>query len=143
MRILKKVRLRLRSLFRRSSVESELEAELHFHLAHLFAEQRDWSAAVAEYRLALILAPGATEAYDGLAEAWLAQNDWGRALAEYRVAVTLNPSNAAAHQQLALGFERNGNLQSAASEIALAYRLEPGDPGMRADFDRLQAKVKR
>ena len=35
MRMLDKVRLRLRSLFRRRHVESELEAELRFHLEQL------------------------------------------------------------------------------------------------------------
>lgn len=38
MRILDKARLRLRSLFRRKSVESELEAELRFHLDQLTEE---------------------------------------------------------------------------------------------------------
>src|SRR3989440_13037877 len=38
MRMLDKVRLRLRSLFRRPSVEFELEAELRFHLDQLVEE---------------------------------------------------------------------------------------------------------
>ena len=38
MRLLDKVRLRLRSLFRRGSVERELEAELRYHLDQLIEE---------------------------------------------------------------------------------------------------------
>src|SRR5512132_2844740 len=38
MRVLDKVRLRLRSLFRRPKVEFELEAELRFHLDQLMEE---------------------------------------------------------------------------------------------------------
>ncbi len=38
MRVLDKVRLRLRSLFRRPDADSELEAELRFHLDHLIQE---------------------------------------------------------------------------------------------------------
>ena len=38
MRMLDKVRLRLRSLFRRPSVEFELETELRFHLDQLIEE---------------------------------------------------------------------------------------------------------
>src|SRR5512134_1159449 len=37
-RVLDKARLRLRSLFRRSRVDSELEAELRFHLDQLIEE---------------------------------------------------------------------------------------------------------
>ena len=38
MRMLDKVRLRLRSLFRRPNVDFELEDELHFHLDQLIEE---------------------------------------------------------------------------------------------------------
>src|ERR1051326_2625103 len=38
MRALRKLRLRVRSLFQRGSVEHELESELRFHLAHQIEE---------------------------------------------------------------------------------------------------------
>src|SRR5260370_20644876 len=54
MRIVNKVRLRLRSLFRRSTLEQELEAELRFHLDQQIEENLVFGMAPHEARRAAL-----------------------------------------------------------------------------------------
>src|ERR1700679_1849794 len=54
MRALQRLRLRLRSLFRRSRVERELAEELSFHLEEQIAENRAAGMSAGEARLAAL-----------------------------------------------------------------------------------------
>jgi predicted permease len=58
MRVADKARLRIRSLFRRRSVDSELDAELRFHLDHLIEENLASGMAAGEARRAALRAIG-------------------------------------------------------------------------------------
>ncbi|MGH9631225.1 MAG: ABC transporter permease, partial [Bryobacteraceae bacterium] len=63
MRLLQKVNLRLRSLFRRSSVERELEDELRFHIDQLTEENFDSGMEPEEARMAALRSIGGIARY--------------------------------------------------------------------------------
>src|SRR5712692_1924485 len=83
----------------------------------LLLEQRNFPAAIQEFRSAVKSDSNSASAHVGLGTALRENGDLVGALIEFQAAVQLNPASPDAHYNLALALGQEGNLESAKSEL--------------------------
>jgi len=71
--------------------EAERKSQEHLSLGVLFYNERDWDAAIREYREALLLRPDNADTHNNLGDALQAKGDQQGAIREYREALRLRP----------------------------------------------------
>lgn len=120
-----------------------LHAAPHLNRGLLLLQQRNPSAAEAEFRQHL-----AGEPQDGFAHAWLAhalvqQERFDEAEQEAQQAIHLAPDQPTSHRALAHVLDQRNRFDEAEQAIREAIRLDPTDPGQFAVLASLHLQRKR
>jgi tetratricopeptide (TPR) repeat protein len=93
--------------------------------AHLM--QKDFSRAVADYDMAISLAPSLEDAWFGRGRAFAARGDLQRGIADFDRAIALKPSLARHYVLRGEAFAALGDNARALADFEQAIRLEPGN----------------
>jgi len=101
------------------------DADAHYKLGEVLANNKDWDGAIGEYREAIRLKPDYPEAHVGLGWALDSKKDSDGAIGEFREAIRLNPNYAQAHVGLGWELESKTNWDGAIAEYREAIRLNP------------------
>ena len=86
------------------------------------------SMAIADFSLAISIAPGFAEAYAARAAAHDAMNDWTRAISDDSHAIHLRPDLVRAYIGRANAYYQAGDLDRAISDATQALTLKPNNP---------------
>ena len=97
----------------------------HMKQGKHFIDQRDWDAALLEYREAVRIDPGDAEAHIGVGRALGEKGDKDGALGEFKEALRLKPDSAEAHNDLGWVIGLKGDIAGATKEYREAIRLKP------------------
>lgn len=109
--------------------ETKLEcAKEHTVKAHQFQERSEFEKAIAEYQIAINLAPNYAIPYILLFEIYKEKQEWEIALATVNELVRIAPSDAEALNNRGTVYERMGRLDEAIKDWRAAIQLMPGDP---------------
>jgi tetratricopeptide (TPR) repeat protein len=81
--------------------------------------------AMAEFRIAVELAPGFIEARHALGKAAMEIKDWETAAAQFRGVIAWETKDAAAHHQLSRALRALGQTEEAEGELRAAQQLNP------------------
>ncbi|MEZ0326141.1 MAG: tetratricopeptide repeat protein [Fimbriimonas sp.] len=107
---------------------SSADAMLHLRVGDSFLRDRDYEAAIEEYRKALEAAPDHSNAHCRLGTALLAADRASESVGHLNAAVRLNPGNAEAHAQLGLAYEALQQKREAGREFLQVLKLNPDHP---------------
>ncbi len=119
-------------------VKRQNNSMCYYCLGNSFWAVGDSDDAVTNYRAALEIAPGMTEAASRLGFILLQQNKLAEAEAQFRNVLQWDPSDTKAHKYLGDISAGEGKLDQAAAEYATVLRLNPGDAVIR---DALQPEL--
>lgn len=117
--------MEITTLLRRVLKLNPGHAPAHHQLGLVFESQGKRAEAMAEYRIAVELAPSFIEARRALGKAAMEVKDWDTAVAQFRGVIAWAPKDAAAHHQLSLALKALGQLDEAESELRAAQQLNP------------------
>ncbi len=101
----------------------------HYQYGNVYARVGDYDAAEAEFRRALSLTPGFSEARHHLAATYLRRGRPDLALPELRLAVAGLPNSFRVRRALAEALEATGRIDEAVAARREAAELSAGDPG--------------
>ena len=100
-------------------------ATAHYHLGLVFENQGKMAEAIAEYRMAVEIAPSSVEARRALGKAAMRVKGWETASTQFRGVIAWAPNDADAHHQLSLALKALGHIDEANLEFQTAQRLNP------------------
>ncbi len=100
-------------------------AGAHHQLGLEYEKQGKKSEAIAEYRIAVELAPSLIEARRALGKAAIAIKDWELAASQLRALIAWAPRDADAHYQLSVALKAAGRGAEAERELQTARKLNP------------------
>jgi tetratricopeptide (TPR) repeat protein len=100
-------------------------AGAHYQLGYEYENQGKKTEAIAEYRIAVDLAPSLIEARRALGRAAIDIKDWELAASQFRALIAWAPKDADAHYQLSVALKSIGRLAEAESELQTARKLNP------------------
>src|SRR5215472_639964 len=89
----------------------------HDRAGRQLLEQKNWTAALAEFQQALKLAPNSSDTHIGAGIALWGMGDRKGALAEFQRATDSNPNSAEAHFNIGIAFRDLGENEKAAAEL--------------------------
>jgi len=98
----------------------------HFLRARLFHMLRKDDAALQEYHLALLAAPGFSRAAECIAFIHASRGEFGIAATQFRNALCLAPDNAEMYFNLGFVCDKHGDVKEAIEAFQTATRLKPG-----------------
>jgi tetratricopeptide (TPR) repeat protein len=101
------------------------EASQHWNAAQRAEQQKQFDAAVQEYRQVTKLEPAYAGGFVSLGQAYMEQHDFGSALAPLKHALELDPSLAPAHQLLGYALLAQGYAAEAIPHLDCAGRDGP------------------
>ena len=107
-------------------------------LGAALVQQGKFDEAIAQYREALRLKPGYTEAYYDLGVAYDQKGQLDEAIRQYQQAIRLRPNNANAHNNLGIDFYQQGHTAEAIDQFQEACRLNPDNAQIRNNLVRAQ-----
>jgi TonB family protein len=99
--------------------------ESHYVKGEALRDQKNFDAAIAEYREAIRLQPNYSAAHFGLAIAFRDKSDFDDAATEFREVIRESPNDVGAHEALGLTLFRKGDFDGAMTEYREAIRLNP------------------
>jgi tetratricopeptide (TPR) repeat protein len=99
--------------------------ETHFAMGDALIQSNQTTAAVTEYRQALLLGPNSSRVHIKLAEALRLEENLPEAIAELRDAIRIDPSSAMAHGDLGFILAAQQNTTEAISEYHEAIQIDP------------------
>jgi tetratricopeptide (TPR) repeat protein len=102
-------------------------AEEHRKKGALLTQERNYDAAIAEFRLALQIMPGLDRVHLGLGAALQGKGDVEGAIAEYRLFLKRHPNDPDGHNNLGSALQQNGDLAGAIAEYRTALESQPDD----------------
>ncbi len=102
-------------------------AEEHRKKGVLLTQQRNYDAALAEFRLALRIMPDLDRAHLGLGAALQGKGDLEGAITEYRTVLARHPNNPDAHNNLGSALQQKGDVAAAIGEYRTALQYRPDD----------------
>jgi tetratricopeptide (TPR) repeat protein len=102
-------------------------AAAHYYLGQIQYENRNETAAEAEYRIAIKLDPNRPEFLGPLATILIQENKMPEARVILEKSLSLDPANSSAHYKLSLILQRAGEKEKAATERAETARLQQQD----------------
>jgi Flp pilus assembly protein TadD len=102
-------------------------AAAHYYLGQIQYENRNETAAEAEYRIAIKLDPNRPEFLGPLATILIQENKMPEARVILEKSLSLDPANSSAHYKLSLILQRAGEKERAATERAETARLQQQD----------------
>lgn len=117
-------------------------ADIHWRLGIALTDEGKLDEAVANYRIALSLAPDFAEAHHHLAVALERQHKSAEALEHYLAALRLMPDYAEAHCGAGLILAEQGRKDQAAWHLRRAAALDPKLPGIREKLSALLDETK-
>jgi tetratricopeptide (TPR) repeat protein len=100
-------------------------AQARYHLGLVLESQGKMTEAMAEYRMAIEIAPGYSEARRALGKAAMQVKDWETAATQFCGVIAWAPNDAAAYYQLSLALRALGQIDDANREFQTAQRLNP------------------
>src|SRR5215469_7088386 len=107
------------------SPEENRAAVEHYNRAAAFQQAGRLDEAIGEFRAALSLEPGYSDARGNLANALSGLGDEDAAILEYRELLRLNPADHLSHYNLGNGLKAKGDLAGAISEYRAALKIQP------------------
>ena len=109
-------------------------APLHRIAGLLDLNASRYESAEAEYRRAIQLEPGNSDAYRRLGMALEQNNELDDALAAYRKAIELDPQYYRNYQALGSFYEQRGDYSDAAGQFQKTIELDPDEPSVRMAY---------
>lgn len=109
---------------------SPLEIDIHFGLAYVNFQQRQWPDAIEHLQEVTRLDPQRAAAFDLLGRSLCELNRWGDAVAVFKTATQLDRDNLEAWKGLAHAELRCQQFMAASQAIDEAVRLRPDDPDL-------------
>jgi tetratricopeptide (TPR) repeat protein len=113
---------------------AEQVSEYYINLGINYYEQKEYVAALNQYRTALRITPDHSDAHRAQGLAYQGQGQTPQALREYRIAATLDPGNYAAHMNLGYSYWQAGQLAAAEANYSIAASLGPDHADAHANL---------
>ena len=119
--------------FTRAIALDAMDSESYFYLGKVFAKQKNWAKAEANYAEALDLEPQNAEYYLARGQARYLSGKLDPALADFTMTVTNDPEHASGYYHRGITYQRMGRIKEACSDLRTAVEL-----GMEAAADVLK-----
>jgi tetratricopeptide (TPR) repeat protein len=100
-------------------------AEEYLERGKVFAEQKDYEGAAADYSRAIALDPACLEAYIGRGDANMKLWNYGAAIADYSRAIEADAQNKDAYLKRGGAYQAENQTQAAWEDYVTAIRIDP------------------
>jgi len=119
--------------FTRAIALDAMDSESYFYLGKVFAKQKNWAKAEANYAAALDLEPQNAEYYLARGQARYLSGKLDPALADFTLTVTNDPEHASGYYHRGITYQRMGRIKEACTDLRTAVEI-----GMEAAADVLK-----
>jgi predicted Zn-dependent protease len=127
------------SAYQQAATLQPKEAEPHLSAGHLLEQENRFTEAAQEYKLALALDSGSTDAVTGLANIYMRGRQFPEAEGYLRKLLADRGESAPVHIQLGRVLAAEGKTDAAIAELKAGAKLAPGDDAAQRELADLYA----